>query len=293
MKRVSLFLPAMLLALCATLAEAVSPLTWVGCGITRKAFMAEMAAAWEMQTGQKIEIQGGGATKGIRDTVAGKADMGGSCRYKLDVPEESAAAMRPVAWDALVVIVHPDNPVSGISLDQLGRLYLGEITNWTQLGGPDHALELYVREGKISGVGRTIRELVFADPEMEFPNTHTFASSGPLEEALEANPWAIAMTGISSARKRNLKILTLDGKTPDFESIKSGDYLLYRPLYIALNLTNPRKNEIDEFLDFIHSSQGMQIIRNNGVVPYLEAVHLTRKQRQQWQRSRELGREGD
>ena len=141
----------------------------------------------------------------------------------------------PVAWDALVVVVHKDNPVESISMDQLRGLYRGEITNWKQLGGNDQALDLLVRKGKISGVGLTIRQLVFNDAEMDFPQDNVFKSSGPLEEAVENNPNAVGMSGISSARKRDFKILKLDGKEPDFENIKSGNYLLYRPLYLVID----------------------------------------------------------
>ena len=67
----------------------------------------------------------------------------------------------PVAWDALAVIVNKTNPVQNISLDDLRRVYRGEIRNWSQLGGADAPVELLVRKGKISGVGRTTRKLLF------------------------------------------------------------------------------------------------------------------------------------
>ena len=56
-------------------------ISWTGCGISKKAFMSEMAAAYEKKTGIAVKLSGGGATKGIRATAAGNSDMGGSCRY--------------------------------------------------------------------------------------------------------------------------------------------------------------------------------------------------------------------
>jgi phosphate transport system substrate-binding protein len=280
-------LPA-LLSLSVEAAQTVQ-LNWVGCGITKKAFMSELSAAYEKATGVQIQISGGGATKGIRQVAANQVDMGGSCRNKLwDNGDEEMAKLDPVAWDALVVIVHPDNPVNDISIWQLREILLGKVTNWSALGGPDEPIELMIRRGRNSGVGHTIRELLFANPDMEFASDRRFPSSGPLEKALESSPYGIAVTGISSARKRDLKILNLEGKAPNYENIKSGAYLLYRPLYLVSNRGGEQIGEVRRFIRFAHSQQGRSIIRRNGVVPYLDALHLVREQRKQWDKMREL-----
>lgn len=249
--------------------------------------MQELVVAYKKSTGIDIVLEGGGATKGIQSTTEHIADMGGSCRYRIkgEAPE-SRISFNPVAWDALVVIVNKDNPIESISMDQLRSLYLGEINNWVQLNGQDRPLALAVRKGKISGVGLTIRQLVFNDPEMDFPQNNIYNSSGPLEEAVENDVNAVGMTGISSARKRNVKILKLDDKEPSFENIKSGNYLLYRPLYLVIDKQSKNVNELEKFLGFAHSRTGRDIIRQNGVVPYLEALALTIKQQAQWKNAR-------
>lgn len=266
-------------------AAAVSePLLWAGCGITQKAFMAELAAAYQKKYGTEIVLEGGGATKGIRRISDQSVQIGGTCRTKLPGEEQEAQAeLNPVAWDALVVIVHKDNPVSDISLPQLRDLYDGKITNWKQLGGPDRPITLMVRKGKISGVGKSMRELVFNNADHDYVTSHIYPSTGPLEKAIEADISAVGVTGISSARKRDVKILSLEGKEPTYENVKSGDYLLYRPLYIAYNPSDPRRDEVKRFIDFAHSRAGREIIRKQGTVPYLEALGLVTKQREQWQ----------
>ncbi len=269
---------------------AAKTLHWAGCGITKKAFMKELAAAYEKHFGVHFELEGGGATKGIRRVHNREVDIGGSCRDKIPgVPEERGVRMSPVAWDALVVMVHPDNPVNDISLRQLKAVLEGEITNWKDLGGPDHPIELLVRQGKISGVGRTLRLLLWNDPRQDFKGTETFPSSGPLEKAVEQRPWALGVSGISSARKRKVKLLSLEGKAPTYDNIRKGDYLLYRPLYITyLPNHNPKIKEIRRFIAFAHSPLGRRIIREQGVVPYLDATSLTRKQQEQWKMARDL-----
>ncbi|NOZ68853.1 MAG: hypothetical protein GXP46_06340 [Deferribacteres bacterium] len=129
LKTVIVFLAAYLFSQPAAAAE----LTWTGCGITKKAFMAEIARLYEEKTGIKIRLSGGGATRGIRWVAAGLSDMGGSCRHRLIdsngtvYKEESNTELIPVAWDALVVIVNRDNPVSNISLENLKKVYDGKM----------------------------------------------------------------------------------------------------------------------------------------------------------------------
>ncbi len=270
--------------------ENQNALHWAGCGITKKAFMKELAAEYERIYGVPFVLEGGGATKGIRRVKDRSVDLGGSCRPKLSgVAEERFVHMTPVAWDALVVMVHKDNPVSDISLGQVKDLYEGKITNWKELGGNDAPIELLVRKGKISGVGYTLRQLVWGNPDQEFKGSKEYPSSGPLEKAIETNPNAIGISGISSAGKRNVKLLALEGKIPSFENIQSGNYLLYRPLYITyMTRNNPQLKEVKRFIAFALSKRGREIIRAQGVVPYLDAIALTSKQKEQRQKVREL-----
>ena len=250
---------------------------WAGCGITKKAFMAELAKAFETKTGVKVELQGGGATRGIRDAAALKVDLGGSCRMNLPGIERSElhASLHPVAWDALAIIINKQNPVNNITTEHVKKMYLGQITNWSELGGPDAPIHLYVRRGKYSGVGYTIRQYIFQDSSIEFSTEYVVKSSGPLEKAIEKDPLAIGITGISSARKRNVKIIGFDGKSPTYENVRNGSYGLYRPLYLV---TSPQPSaHVKDFVAFARSEEGRKIIRANQTVPYKDAPHLMSK----------------
>ncbi len=265
-------------------------LRWVGCGITKKAFMQELAKAYSRNFKVEFNLEGGGATKGIRDVAIGSTDMGGSCRHRLDhSKEERFVRFVPVAWDALVVMVHKDNNVKVISIAQLKDVYEGKITNWKNLGGKHAPIQVLVRRSEISGVGKTLRDLVWGDSDFKFNSYKEYPSSGPLEKAVEDNPYTIGVSGISSAQKRNVKLLMLNGKAPNYENIKNGDYMLYRPLYITYRVRdNPNLMEINRFLNFSHSKIGREIIRSQGVVPYLDALHLLSMQKTQWEHIRAL-----
>ena len=275
------FSSALVLSMNATAASAKvkddNTILWAGCGITKKAFMAELAQAYEAKTGIKVELQGGGAARGIRDAAALKVDLGGSCRMSLPGVERSElhASLHPIAWDALAIIINKKNPVNNITTKQVKAMYLGKITNWSQLGGPDAPIHLYVRRGNYSGVGYTIRQYIFQDSSINFVTDYVVKSSGPLEKAVEKDPFAVGITGISSARKRNVKIIGFDGKAPSYKNVREGNYGLYRPLYLV---TSPQPSErAKDFVAFARSEEGRKIMRVNQTVPYKDAPHLMSK----------------
>ena len=266
-------------------------LLWAGCGITKKAFMAELAKAYEKKTGIKVNLKGGGATKGIRNAAKGAIDIGGACRPIIEGhAEERTAYQVPVAWDALVVIVHPKNPVESISVSDLKNIYLGNLKNWKDIGGWDKPIELYIRRGKVSGVGRTLRELVFANFDQTFPGAkHVVRSSGPLEKGIQQNQLGIGTTGISSAKRRKVKILKLNGKLPSYENIKSGAYVLYRPLYLVTKGRASADKKVKDFITFAISREGREVIKRAGSVPYSEAMGLVMKQIEQYDDATDKG----
>jgi phosphate transport system substrate-binding protein len=269
--------------------SAAETIQWAGCGISKKAFMTELSKAYTKKTGVKIKLSGGGATKGIRKAAKGTIHIGGACRVSLNqLPEERDAFQIPVAWDALVAFVHKDNPVENITFQQLHQLYLGKITNWKELGGKDAPINLYVRRGKLSGVGRTLRELVFANYNQEFKATYVVKSSGPVEKGVVKDINGIGVSGISSAKKRKLKLLKLDGKAPNYENIKNGSYALYRPLYLVIKRGN-KTPLVRDFIKYAVSKEGQGIIRAQGTVPYAEALHLIMKQLDQYDRANSEG----
>lgn len=248
-------------------------LTWVGCGVSKKAFMGALAAAYEKKTGVKIKLEGGGATRGIVDVGAGKADLGGTCRHLLARDEERGVKLVPVAWDALVVIAHPSNKVENLTLNQLKDIYTGKIANWKQVGGADQKITVVAREGKISGVGRMFRELAFKNPEQDFtPSAKIVTESDGVEKSVEKDPSAIAVSGISSAQKREIKLLKINGKAPERQSIIDGSYILYRPLYLVTK--QQTSEDVKKFVAFAMGDEGQAVIAGEGTVTLKEGGKL-------------------
>ncbi len=253
-------------------------LNWTGCGITKKAFMAEAAAVYEKQTGKKIALSGGGASLGIRKAASGEAHIGGSCRpCKPDLTdEEQGVRMTHVAWDALVVMVHPNNPVDSLTTAQLRGIFKGEIRNWKEVGGSDEPIVVVARRGKVNGVGYMARKMIFGDEKASFyKRTIRLKSSGPVEKKVEETENAIALSGVSSARKRQVKLLSLDGGEPTKDNIASGSYPLFRPLFLMTK--GEPSGDVKDFLDWLLTEDGQQLISEQQTVNLAEGASLFSK----------------
>jgi phosphate transport system substrate-binding protein len=291
-RNLSLFalLGILLLAWQSAVLAAQKELRWSGCGISKLGFMQDLAEAYEKESGIKIILEGGGATKGLRQVSAGHADLGGSCRlplvyqnkdgsYSIEQSERHLKLI-PVGWDALVVITHPQNRlIDSISKQQLRDVLTGKITHWNELGADsDRPINLYLRQGKISGVGRTLRQQLFDDPAQAFTmRALRLASSGKIEKAVAADPYGLAVSGISSSRHRALKMLKLNGIEPTMANLQSGDYHLYRILFLLVSNHYLERPEIHDFVRFALSVEGQRVIKAAGTLPYHQGVSLVFK----------------
>jgi phosphate transport system substrate-binding protein len=242
-------------------------LTGSGCSISNVGYLTRLAKEYERRTGVKVFVRGGGSVVGIEDLRSGNVDFAASCRPK-DAGDPAAISFIQVAWDALVFIAHPSNPVDSVSLDDVRSIYAGRITNWKQLRGRDAPVKIFFSRTKkgLSGVEASIKQLVLGskDPR-ESPNTVFVASSGLVEQMVEETPEGFATTGVTSARKRNVKMLKVNGIAPTYQAIVQNRYPLKRPLFLLIR-KNPRP-EVQKFVDFTLSREGQQFLRSLDVVP--------------------------
>jgi len=257
----------------------------VGCSPSERNMMSELARRYEAQTGHKLNIEGG-ADEQVPPQPASSEErfLAKGCWVTAEDPAQTARTHQiPVARYALMIIVHPDNPVATISVDQLRGIYLGRITNWRELGGADAPIEPYIRQGKLSAVGGLFRELVFANFEQDLPGArHTVLSSAPLEQAVEANPDAIGVTGMDTVGRHKVKVLKLNGIEASEENILAGRYIMLRPLYLIVKgeLTHPATRA---FLQFVASNEGQAAIRTSGTTPAMHAVTMMLQQIEQYE----------
>jgi len=245
-------------------------LTASGCSVSNVGYLTALAREYERRTGVKIFVRGGGSVVGIEDLRSGKVDFAASCRSK-DASDPEDISFVQVAWDALAFIVHQSNPLENISLDEVRSIYSGKITDWKQLGRSVGPLKVFISRARtgLSGVEASTRQLVLngSDP-VETPHTIFMASSGIVEQMVEKTREGFATTGITSARKRKVKILKVNGVFPTNKAIIQDRYPLKRPLYLLV--PKSAKPEVKRFVDFTLSREGQRFLRSLNVISLLD-----------------------
>ncbi len=241
-----------------------------GCSVSNVGYLQELAKEYEKQTGVKVLVRGGGTVVGIEDVKTGKVDFAAACRQKT-ADDPSDVDFIQVAWDALAFIVHRSNPLNDISLDEVRAIYAGKITNWKQLKGKNAPIKVFISRSKkgLSGVEGSTRDLVLKGKEVvETPQTLFLASTAIVEQMVEDTPEGFATTGFSSGRKRDIKMLKVNGISPDKKNIMNNRYPLKRPLFLLV----PRraKPAVKNFVDFALSNKGQKFISSQGVVSLID-----------------------
>jgi phosphate transport system substrate-binding protein len=248
---------------------AADPFTVSGCSVSNVAYLTDLAKAYEKETGQKVLVRGGGSIVGLSDLGADRVDLAASCLSKIPNPREELSFV-PVAWDALVFIANKSNPISSITPQQVKEIYDGKITNWKQLGGADLKLISYIAPPKDSGgIGEALEKYILGTRPQQQSNSSMQSSSAAIwEQLVERNPEGFASTGFGSARKRDLKMLKVNGVAPTRETIVSGKYPYKRYLYLVM--TRDAKPEVKKFVDYALSKKGQAHISSYGMPPLAE-----------------------
>lgn len=222
--------------------------------------MQEMADAFmAAHTDITVEYTGNGSSAGIRAVIMGSADMGAVSRVVREEELNQGLQAVHIAWDAIAVIVHPSNNVENLTSRQVAGIYRKEITNWSEVGGPDAEIVVITRD-PASGTREAfdaifgIRDEVHADQEA--------SKTGETLIAVAQNPNAIGYISLNYVRK-GVKTLRIDGVAPTEENVLNGSYEVRRPLMIV---TRPDPEaHVQEFIDFMFSEEGREIIRREAI----------------------------
>ncbi len=250
-------------------ASAAVYITGSGCSISNVGYLTALAGEYERRTGTKVFVRGGGSLVGIEDLKKGNVDFAASCRGR-EAGDPKGLQFIQVAWDALVFIVHESNPVDNISLDDVRSIYEGKVTNWRELGGRDALIKLFVSRPRrgLSGVEASVRDIILRGRPVGSPNTRLVPSSGIAEQLVETTADGFAATGFSSASKRRVKMLRVNGVYPTVKTIISGKYGFRRPLFLLVPASP--KPEVVKFVSFALSEEGQRFISSQGVVSFLD-----------------------
>ena len=261
----------------ATVLAAGPQLVWRGDITTARGVVTDVAKAWEKAGKGKIELQPFNTASGIDAVAKGSADLAGSARPGIGASEQSLT-FTPVAWDALVMVTYPSNPVSNITLKQLHEIYMGRITNWKDLGGDDAPINLYAVASPGDGVEYSLRRLLFGRGNQPVAAPRLYVNVAKLEEGVTLDRRGLGATTLAGvATNKKVKILSIDGVAPSMSTVGSGAYPLYTELYLVTNDTGPKAAEVKDFISFVTSSAGSSLLRSHSLVPYADGAALASK----------------
>ena len=203
-----------------------------------------------------------GSGAGITAVQEGTCDIGLSSRALKD--EEKAAGLQEtvLAYDGIAIIVHPDNPVSDLTLEQIAQLYTGEITNWKDVGGNDAQVVLIGREAA-SGTRDGFESITGTKDKCQYRQELT--STGDVITTVSQNPDAIGYASLASI-KDSVKDLNVDGVTPSEASVKDGSYKVQRPFVLVTVEGKALSSAAQSFFDYATSADAADIIAKAGAV---------------------------
>jgi len=258
-------------------------IVWRGDRATERAFMADLVKQYEAQKLGKITMEPFSTVSGIDAVHEGKADLAGSARPAMPGRiEETGLTFHPIAWEALVPITSPKNPVSDVTLKQLYDIYLGRIKSWKDLGGADEEINLYAVAAPLDGVEYSVRKLLYHKGDQAVSVPRLYLNSVRLEEGIEIDPHGLGMTAESSVYANpKIKRLQVEGIAASHTSINDGSYPLFSALYLASRDDAKNKEAIDKFIAYAKSDAGKAVLRKHELIPYDDAPQLIAKQDEQ------------
>ncbi len=186
---------------------------------------------------------------------------------------EAIAISLPVAWDAIAIIAHPDNPTANLSLQQLRDIYTGKITNWKALGGADRPIRSVYIQDTADSAQYLMSRFLFGKP-IHAMHGEAVSTAQMAESIVESNPDALAFTFYSSARERTVKLLPINEITPSYPSILIGQYPFFTEVYLLARPGVDRTRAGRDLVKKAGSAGFRRILRRIGIVPYTSAPDL-------------------
>lgn len=215
----------------------------------------------------KISVQGGGSGVGIAAIIDGTCDIGDASRSMKEQELSNAVGkgVNPkanlVAMDGIAVIVHPSNKFKGLTKNQVKDIYIGKISDWSQLGGDKKKIVVISRDSA-SGTFESFGELAL-DKEKVRSDALMQASNQAIASTVAKTPGAIGYVGLGYISSQ-VKALALDGVMPSNETVLNNKYFLSRPLFMYTN--GVPKGIIKNFIDFVLSEEGKKLIEEAGFI---------------------------
>jgi phosphate transport system substrate-binding protein len=222
--------------------------------VLAEAFMAENPEV-------AIEVQGGGSSVGVTSAGEGTVDIGDASRNVKDSEFETFPELQvfTIAYDGIAIVTNPDLELPTLSIEQVQAIFAGEITNYSEVGGPDAEIIVVSRE-EGSGTRAAFEELVMEANDSEAmisENALLQQSNGQVRTTVSTTPDSIGYLSFGFLDE-SVNAVAIDEVDPSVANVKNGSYPIFRPLNM---LTNGAPGELAQaFLDYILSAAGQEIV---------------------------------
>ena len=220
----------------------------------------------------KLQVTGGGSGTGISALINGTTDIATSSRPikpaendKLKEKNKALATEIAVAKDGVTFYVNEKNPLSSLTLEQLKKIYLGDITNWNEVGGPDAPIALYSRENS-SGTYVFVKDDLLGGGDYA-ATAQTLPGTAAVVNAVAKEKNGIGYGGAAYGKGiKELKIKTgAEEIAPTEANVKSGKYPLSRSLFFYLRAAPT--GEVKAFIDYCLAKDGQDVVTKVGYFP--------------------------
>lgn len=204
-----------------------------------------------------------GSGSGISAVSEGRCDIGLSSRYLKDEEKESGLAESILCLDGIAIIVNNENPISDLDVETIAKIYTGEITNWSEVGGNDAEIVLIGREAG-SGTRDGFESITGTAEACKYRQELT--STGDVITTVSQNPDAIGYASLASVGD-SVKTVMVNGVMPSEETVQDGTYVVQRPFVLVTVEGKELSDAAQAFYDYAMSSEAADIISSQGCVP--------------------------
>ena len=213
----------------------------------------------------KITYDATGSGAGIEAASNGSADIGLSSRAQKDEEVASGLVGTTVALDGIAIIVNAESQVADLTVEQIAKIFTGEITDWSQVGGAAGEISCIGREAG-SGTRDGFESITGTKDTCKLAQELT--STGAVIEAVAGNPNAIGYASLSSVEgKDTIKAVTVGGVACTEDTVLDGSYEIQRPFVLVTKDGAELSAQAQAFFDFATSSAANDLIRGAGAVP--------------------------
>jgi len=208
-----------------------------------------------------IEIQGGGSSGAVTSAGEGTLDIGNASRDVKDSELEKFTTLKifTIAYDGIAVVTHPDIKLSRLSVEQVRDIFAGEITNFSEVGGPDAPITVVSRE-EGSGTRAAFDDAVLQGRDITLTAV-VMVSSEAVVEYVALTPGSIGYVStlqLGDPAASGVRVLPVEGISPTSAAIDDGSYALSRPLYLAT--ASEPTGEAREFAQWVLGPKGQAVV---------------------------------